>query len=282
MKESKELTKAEPSAVALPADAGMTQAWDEEVDGIARGAIPQLKIAHPNCEDLPSGSFFGGIYNNLSGETKESWKVVLMAASVRNSLMPTYVRGSKEGAICKSKNGITPTGGSEQLEGPCRVKMPNGRYVETCPMLQWKEGPKGEKIKPSCMTQYTLLLIDLETMEPAIFNAKRAGTKTFEKLVSALKYSRLKLVDKENPTIPVECFVPIKLSTVPKDNYWLPTMDLMVDSKDRIDLGTARVLAEMQPGMKQLLAQLDPDDVVVVDEPSGNGTEVYEDDKPPF
>lgn len=275
--DSKDLIKKEDaSVVSVSPEAGSIQAWDEGTDSIVPTKMPFLKIAHNQSEDRPAEAKLGWIYNNLTGEARPTWKVALLAVRTPNVMYAQpYVPGSRPQPLCKSNDGVLPNGGTEPQPGPCRMLM-NGRKVPACPMLRWGEDERGNRIIPRCQSQYVMLLFDLETYTPAIMTVKKGGKATYEKLHATLRYQRLKLADKEHPEIPVECLVPVEISTVSMKNglYYLPSLRLLTGQEDRIGLALARELVEFQRDLRGQFIQMDAAEI------GSTGLEAEEEEAP--
>lgn len=257
--------------------------WDETLDEMLPDKIPFLRISYPNARGVPADAPTGVFYNSLTGELYDTVYALLVSIiPPKQALWPeTYSQTNR--AVCFSENGWNPTGGTMQLEGPCRDRNQKGQVIERCPMLRWMPRGPGERDRPpQCRTTVSSLIwimrgkyrkAEFDVNTAVLISTHSKANEEIGRLKSTLKSLRLRL---ENPDkIPVNFLVPIEITLraeqAPKGNYYIPTWKVLLDPEERVSKEFALKVMDATDGLADVASRITVETVsgVVEEAPDG-------------
>jgi hypothetical protein len=248
--------------------------WDDTVEGTVTSMLPIVKIAYENSKNKPDGAAIGELFNAATGEVMDEIKFIWLSTRANNFYRKKYdpTAQAQEPIICKSANGMTPTGGAAPLTGPCRRKVGNV-IVDTCPLLKWQDDPErpGKRKPPACFAACPMLCFDCATASPFIFTPARTGMKHFRALKTRMRALKGQMTDRAHPGIPGFLRTPILLRTRKAGIYFEPSFDILISPEDRAPVEWGEALMSQMEAWKAQLARMDPDDITDADVESPSG-----------
>jgi len=266
----------EPKALAPLMDNNALDPWDDTVEGTVQAAFPLLKIAYENSKGKPDDCAVGQLFNSATGEVKDVAKFIWLNTKSGNVLRKPYDPKAEQQApiLCKSNNGMVPTGGVEPMPGPCRRKL-GTKIIDACPKLKWMPDPKnpGKQVPPECSGHCIMLGYDLEGDVPFLFVVKRTALKHFRALKTRMRALKGAMADRERPDIPGFLRTPVTISSKKVGIYFEPNFDILMGAEHRVPVEWAEAMKEQAALWSSQLDRLDMDDVTDADveSPAANG-----------